>query len=51
MISRRQFLRTSSGAAVAVSMSGLPQILRAAPQAESELGKVKIVDVQTATIR
>ena len=51
MISRRQFLRTSSSAAMLASMPGLPQILRAAPQAESELGKVKITDVQTATIR
>ena len=51
MISRRQFLRSSSSAAMLASISGLPQILRAAPQAESELGKVKIIDVKTATIR
>ncbi len=51
VINRRQFLRSSSGVVLSAGVCGLPQVLRAAPQAESELGKVKIVDVQTATIR
>ena len=51
MISRRQFLHTTSSAAMLAGITGVPQILRAAPQAESELGKVKIIDVQTATLR
>ena len=51
MINRRQFLKSSSCAALATGVCGLSQVLRAAPQAESELGKVKVVDVQTATIR
>ena len=51
MLTRRRFLKTSSSAATAAGLFGLPQVVRAAPKAESELGKVRIVDVQTATIR
>ena len=51
VINRRQFLTSSSCAALATGVGGLSQVLRAAPQAESELGRVKVVDVQTATIR
>ena len=48
---RRKFL-TAAGAAVALnSLLEEPRILKADPQAATELGKVKIRDVKTATIK
>ena len=50
-MNRRKFL-TAAGAAVALnSLLEEPRILTAAPQAATELGKVKIRDVKTATIK
>jgi L-alanine-DL-glutamate epimerase-like enolase superfamily enzyme len=49
-LSRRSFLG-SAGIATAAVLSQPSQILRAMPQAETELGRVKIVDVHTAAIK
>ena len=51
MVNRRKFL-TVAGSAVAIgSLLERPGILKAAPRAATELGKVKIRDVKTATVR
>lgn len=50
-IPRRQFLRRAGSLAAAGWWLEHSQLLRAAPAAESLLGKVKIRDVQTATIQ
>lgn len=47
MLNRRELFAASGLAAAA----GLPAILQAAPKAATELGKVKIVDVKTASIK
>ncbi len=39
-LNRRSFLKTSTYAATAAGVFGLPRILRAAPQAESELASL-----------
>jgi L-alanine-DL-glutamate epimerase-like enolase superfamily enzyme len=51
MISRRELLAGSSRAVAAIGALGIPRVLHAAPRAESELGKVKITNIETATIR
>jgi L-alanine-DL-glutamate epimerase-like enolase superfamily enzyme len=51
MLTRRRFLGAAAGAATAAAF--LPeqsQILKAMPQAESELGKVKVTAVKTASV-
>ena len=49
-MNRRSFL-TAAGSAVAIdSLLRQPYILKAAPRASTELGKVKIRDVKTATV-
>jgi hypothetical protein len=51
MVNRRKFL-TTAGSVVAIgSLLERPRILKAAPQAATELGKVKIRDVKTASVR
>ena len=48
---RRKFL-AAAGSAVAIgSLLEQPRILKAVPQAAQELGKVKIRDVKTATVK
>ena len=41
----------TGGAAIVATLLERPEILRAAPQAATELGRVKIRDVKTATVR
>jgi len=48
---RRKFLSAAGGAVAIASLLERPRILEAAPQAATELGKVKIRDVKTATIK
>ncbi len=50
-LSRREFFGRSAGLAAAAWTLEQSQVLKAMPQAESMLGKVKIRDVQTATIQ
>jgi L-alanine-DL-glutamate epimerase-like enolase superfamily enzyme len=50
MISRRRFLGLAGSAAAAMATAPI-QILKAAPEAESELGKVKITDIKTTAIK
>jgi L-alanine-DL-glutamate epimerase-like enolase superfamily enzyme len=50
MFTRRSFLSTA-GLTAAGIMSVPSSIIKAAPKAETELGKVKIVDIQTAAIK
>jgi L-alanine-DL-glutamate epimerase-like enolase superfamily enzyme len=50
MITRRKLLATAGGLAAAGYLMRQPGVFAAAPRAETELGKVKIVDVQTASI-
>ena len=51
MLSRRDFLATA-GAVSAISLLGeQPQVVAAVPKAVSELGRVKIRDVKTASVR
>jgi len=51
MLSRRNFLATA-GAVSAISLLGEePQVVAAVPKAVSELGRVKIRDVKTASVR
>src|SRR5688572_29711425 len=50
MLNRRTFMKTAAAAAVARFHPETSQVLKAAPAAESLLGKVKIRDVQTATV-
>ena len=49
-ISRRQFLNRGAAITASACLFEQSRILRAVPAAETELGKVKIRDVQTATI-
>jgi len=44
-------LALTGGAAIVATLLERPEILRAAPQAATELGRVKIRDVKTATVR
>ncbi len=48
---RRKFLSAAGGAVAIASILERPHILEAAPQAATELGKVKIRDVKTATVK
>ncbi len=48
---RREFLVAAGGALALATLLERPGILKAAPQAATELGKVKIRDVKTATVR
>ena len=48
---RRKFLTTADAAVAMNSLLDRPRVLEAAPQAATELGKVKIRDVKTATIK
>lgn len=50
-ISRRQIFRVATGAAAAAWIPEHSQVLKAMPAAEAMLGKVKIRDVETATIQ
>ncbi len=51
MVNRRKFL-TAAGSVVAIgSLLEKPRILKAAPRAATELGRVKIRDVKTATVK
>jgi len=50
-MNRRKFLSAAGGAVAIACMLERPRILEAAPQAITELGKVKIRDVKTATIK
>ena len=51
MLTRRNFL-AAAGAASAVSLLGeQPQVVAAVPKAASELGRVKIRDVKTASVK
>ncbi|HIJ71086.1 MAG TPA: mandelate racemase/muconate lactonizing enzyme family protein [Planctomycetes bacterium] len=51
MLNRRKFLSVA-GAASAVGILGeMPKVAAAVPKAESELGRVKIRDVKTASVR
>lgn len=51
MLSRRKLLATAGGLAAAGYVLRRPRVLQAAPQAATELGRVKIRDVKTATLR
>jgi len=51
MITRRRLLAAAGGLATAGYWMKQPSVLAAAPRAETELGKVKIVDVKTASIK
>ncbi|HUV66716.1 MAG TPA: hypothetical protein VMW24_22705, partial [Sedimentisphaerales bacterium] len=48
---RRKFLALTGGAAIVATLLERPGILEAAPRAATELGRVKIRDVKTATVR
>jgi len=50
MLSRRRFLNASAAGAACCFVPETSQILKAMPAAESLLGKVKIRDVQTASV-
>jgi len=50
MLDRRSFLHSAAGAAAAGFLPELSQVLRAVPSAESQLGKVKITAVKTASV-
>jgi galactonate dehydratase len=51
MLTRRKLLSTAGGLAAAGYLLSRPRILNAAPQAATEFGRVKIVDVKTASVR
>lgn len=51
MLNRRTFLAVTGGFVAGACGGPMAQVLRAAPQAATELGKVKIVDVKVATVR
>lgn len=51
MFTRRKLLAAAGGAAVAGALFERSSIARAAPQAATELGKVKIRDVKTASVK
>lgn len=50
MITRRRLLASAAGLAAAGYTTRPPSLLAATPNAETELGRVKIVDVKTASI-
>jgi L-alanine-DL-glutamate epimerase-like enolase superfamily enzyme len=50
MINRRKLLATAGGLAAAGHLVRQPSVLAASPRAETELGRVKIVDVKTASV-
>ena len=47
---RRQFLKAAAGAAACAFLPETLQVVKAMPQAASELGKVKITGVKTASV-
>ena len=51
ILSRRQFFTRAAGASLAAWSTEQSQILKAMPAAESLMGKVKVKDVETATIQ
>jgi L-alanine-DL-glutamate epimerase-like enolase superfamily enzyme len=51
MINRRKFLAAAGGAAAVSLIAREPQVVRAVPAAATELGRVKIRDVKTASVR
>jgi L-alanine-DL-glutamate epimerase-like enolase superfamily enzyme len=51
MLNRRNFLGIAGGVAAAGLVGERSQILRAAPQAATEFGKVKIRDIKTASVK
>ncbi len=51
MVNRRKFLAAAGSAVAISSLLEQPQVLTAASRASTELGKVKIRDVKTATIK
>jgi len=51
MLTRRKLLSAAGGLAAAGCLLNRPRILDAAPQAATEFGRVKIVDVKTASVR
>jgi len=51
MLSRRNFLAAAGGVAAVSFLPENSQVLQAAPKAATELGKVKIRDVKTASVR
>ena len=50
MLGRRQFLQAGLWGGAASLVPWMPQVLRAYPAAESQLGKVKITAVKTASV-
>ncbi|MHC4179570.1 MAG: mandelate racemase/muconate lactonizing enzyme family protein [Planctomycetota bacterium] len=51
MLNRRKLLAAAGGLATAGYVLDGPRVLQAAPRAATELGRVKIRDVKTATVR
>ena len=51
MVNRRKFLTVAGSALTLGSLLERPGILKAAPRAATELGRVKIVDVKTASVK
>ncbi len=51
MLTRRNFFAASAGIAAAGFIPEKSRVIHAAPRASSELGKVKIVDVKTASVK
>ncbi len=51
MLSRRKLLAAAGGIAAAGCLAERSQILKAAPQAATEFGRVKITDVKTASVK
>jgi len=51
MLTRRNLFAATGGAVALTFLPELSRVIQAAPQAESEFGKVKIRDVKTASVR
>ena len=51
MLNRRKLLSAAGGLAAAGYLLNRPSVLEAAPQAATEFGRVKIVDLKTASLR
>jgi len=51
MLNRRNFLAITSGVAAAGFLAERSQVVQAMPQATTELGKVKVRDVKTASVK
>lgn len=51
MITRRNFIASAAGIAAAGFIPEKSRVIHAMPKATSELGKVKILDVKTASIK